>query len=108
MIIYTFTLIDSSKLLSLLIPMELSNGTFHINHHDIKNGEKSILVIFYCAKVMLLFELGKKKNKMFNQKKGRAVNSGPFFCIFTVDMKNASLIMKNYFYYLLSFFSFNG
>ena len=69
MIIYTFTLIDSSKLLSLLIPMELCNGTFHINHHDIKNGEKSILVIFYCAKVMLLFELGKKKNKMFNEKK---------------------------------------
>jgi hypothetical protein len=43
--------------------MELSNGTFHINHHDIKNGEKSILVIFYCAKVMLLFELGKKKKQ---------------------------------------------
>lgn len=44
------------------------------------------------------------------KKKGRAVNSGPFFCIFTVDMKNASLIMKNYFYLsvvLLSFLANN-
>jgi len=59
--------------------MELCNGTFHINHHDIKNGEKSILVIFYCAKVMLLFELGKKKNKMFNEKKGALSTADPFF-----------------------------
>lgn len=59
--------------------MELCNGTFHVNHHGFKNGEKSILVIFYCAKVMLLFELGKKKNKMFNEKKGALSTADPFF-----------------------------